>query len=140
MSVDCAMDGRDRAPGRVLVVDPFDETRAVLETVLSRRGVEIVATTRRDEGLRLAREFQPDVVVLDCELLPLAGEATGANGAAPAGRPFASASPENPPSLVLLGNARRAEAQEAARYMQKPYLYGRLIRTIEELLAARRAA
>jgi CheY-like chemotaxis protein len=122
---------------RVLVVDPLEETRMVLETMLSRRGVRIVTTPRREEGLRLAREFQPDVVVLDCEATSV--EPFG-DGGVDAGQPFAAASPQHPPALVLIGSARRAAVADSARYVQKPYDYGPLIHTIEELLASRRAA
>ncbi|MEX2185872.1 MAG: response regulator [Pirellulales bacterium] len=125
---------------RVLVVDPQEETRAVLETMLSRRGIRIVTTARRDEGLRLARDFQPDVIVLDCETPSV----EASDGTTDAERPFASASPDHPPSLVLIGSTRRAANATAdagsSRYLQKPYDYGPLIHTIEELLASRRAA
>jgi CheY-like chemotaxis protein len=128
---------KDDATLRVLVVDPLDATRTVVETMLSRRGMQIATTARRDEGLRLAREFCPDVVVLDNELASIesSGEQSGE-----AARSFESASPENPPSLVILGNARRPASNDTARYLQKPYLYAALIHTIEELLAERRAA
>lgn len=121
---------------RVLVVDPLEETRAVLETMLRRRGMEIVTTPRREEGLRLAREFQPHVVVLDCETSPVEH---GGDSAA-AGQPFVAASPQAPPSLVLIGSARRVPVGESTRYLQKPYDYGPLVHTIEELLSVRRAA
>jgi DNA-binding response OmpR family regulator len=123
----------DVGAATVLVVDSLDSTRTVLETVLSRRGMKIVTASRQDEGLRLAREVRPDVIVLDSEL-PSALADESASG------PFASASPENPPSLVLLGSARSIAATEGARYMQKPYLYAALVHTIEELVAERRAA
>ncbi len=124
---------------RVLVVDPLEETRAVLETMLSRRGVRIVTTARRDEGLRLARDFQPDVIVLDCET-PIVEPSDDGDSTADAGQSFESAAPDHPPSLVLIGSARRATNAGSARYLQKPYDYAPLIHTIEELLASRRAA
>jgi CheY-like chemotaxis protein len=134
----------DTSALRVLVVDPQVETREVLSTILSRRGVEIVSATRHSQGLRLAREFRPDVVVFDSELSQGdesgAGDRDGECGECIAAESFESMSPENPPSLILLGSARRNASSGSARYVQKPYLYGPLIHTIEELLAQRRAA
>jgi CheY-like chemotaxis protein len=124
---------QDEAALRVLVIDPLDATRTVVETMLARRGMQIATTARRDEGLRLAREFQPDVVVLD-------GDFAKPNESDDPEQSFESTSAENPPSLVLIGNARKTTQDGVARYLQKPYLYGALIHTIEELLAERRAA
>ena len=125
---------------RVLVIDPLEETREVLETMLARRGVRIVTAVRREEGLRLAREFHPDVVVLDCEAPSTASTSNGALAPEGAEQSFAAASPDHPPSLILIGNARRAANEPSAHYVQKPYHYGPLIHTIEALLAERRAA
>lgn len=134
---------QDTNTQRVLVVDPLDETREVLETVLSRRGVRIASAARREDGIRLAREFHPDVVVLDSELAPALqgqGEACAESVAEASEQSFESTSPANPPALILLGSVRRGACAGGARYVQKPYLYGRLVHTIEELLAERRAA
>jgi DNA-binding response OmpR family regulator len=125
---------------RVLVVDPLEETREVLETMLGRRGVRIVTAVRREEGLRLAREFHPDVVVLDCEAPSTASGSGSSLASEAAEQSFAAASPEHPPSLILIGNARRAANEASAHYVQKPYHYGPLIHTIEALLAERKAA
>jgi CheY-like chemotaxis protein len=122
----------------VLVIDPLEETRAVLETVLSRRGVRIATAVRRDQGLRLAAEFRPDVVVLDCESLTAAAD--GDADSEEAQRLFADTRPEQPPSLILLGSARRNSTAASTRHVPKPYPYGPLISTIEELLTERRAA
>jgi DNA-binding response OmpR family regulator len=125
---------------RVLVVDPLEETREVLETMLARRGVRIVTAVRREEGLRLAREFQPDVVVFDCEAPSTQSGSSSTLASEAAEESFAAASPDHPPSLILIGNARRAANEASAHYVQKPYHYGPLIHTIEALLAERKAA
>jgi CheY-like chemotaxis protein len=125
---------------RVLVIDPLEETREVLETMLARRGVQIVTAVRREEGLRIAREFQPDVVVFDCEA-PSSGNSPWDHATSTeAEASFAAASPDHPPSLILIGSARHTANEQTACYVQKPYHYGPLVHTIETLLAERRAA
>jgi CheY-like chemotaxis protein len=114
-------------PGRsVLVVDPLEETREVLRTALSRRGVRLLAASQADEGLALARRHHPDLIVLDLEC-------EGAHAGASDEIAAQSLADETP--LVLLGNARRAAAElPACQFVSKPYHYAPLIRKIEELL------
>jgi CheY-like chemotaxis protein len=49
----------------VLVVDDEASTRDLMERFLSREGFRVVAAAGADEGLRLARQVQPDVITLD---------------------------------------------------------------------------
>ena len=51
----------------VLIVDPSEETREVLQTALERRGVRILATGQVKRGRELAQRHQPDLIVLDVE-------------------------------------------------------------------------
>ncbi|MGD1994158.1 MAG: ATP-binding protein [Anaerolineae bacterium] len=51
---------------RVLIVEDSDHIRDVLRTlVLEPRGYEVLSAARGDEGLRMALEEQPDLVILD---------------------------------------------------------------------------
>jgi CheY-like chemotaxis protein len=64
-----ATEGNNLVPKRsVLVVDRSEETREVLTTALERRGCRIFAASRARRGLELAREHQPDLIVLDLEV------------------------------------------------------------------------
>ena len=54
--------------GHVLVVDDDPTVREVVGRYLSRAGYRVSACGDGDEGLRLAREQQPDLVVLDLML------------------------------------------------------------------------
>jgi two-component system phosphate regulon response regulator PhoB len=60
---------------RVLVIDDDQEAREVLEEQLRRAGHGVVATGAATEGIRLARERRPDVVLIDADLADLAPEA-----------------------------------------------------------------
>lgn len=123
----------------VLVVDSSEETHEVLQAALARRGVRILSANRVQQGLELARQHHPDLVVLDLEIdEPLPDDPSDC---------FARQSPAEPPSMVLLGSMRRRRSTFAGRsgqeggyppvagqFVAKPYHYGPLIRKIEELL------
>ncbi len=107
----------------VLVVDRQDTTSEVLYTVLSSRGVDVVSATAPDEGLRLAAQHRPDLIVLDLDLDRDSSEIF-------CGKFRAAGAVDTP--LILLGAAR--EAGPVAACLAKPYHYGALVRRIEELL------
>jgi CheY-like chemotaxis protein len=109
----------------VLVVDPLEETHEVLRTALGERGVEIVATRHSAQGLALARQCEPHLIVLDLD---------SEDSTVVAGRLAAEAASRCTPLLVL-GTAKRAGRRLAGcPTFSKPYHYAALIRKIEELL------
>ncbi len=111
----------------VLVVDHSDETREVLRSVLQRRGMNILEARQASDGLDLARQHQPDLIVMDLEV-----ETTSGEGLSPELR-RSTAGAARP--VILLGTARRQAAKlTGAEFVSKPYHYGALIRRIEELL------
>ena len=108
----------------VLIVDESAESREVLRTVLEHRGIRILEAAGAQQGLELARQHRPDLIVLDLEL--------------DSGRPqfpseLAAQSARQTP-LVMLGNARRQAGPQVGESMPKPYHYAPLIRRIEQLL------
>ena len=81
----------------VLIVDRSEETREVLKTALERRGVRILAASRAQRGLELARQHQPDLIVLDLEV----------DESAPRGlRPFTEHAQGHHTPMVVLGSLR----------------------------------
>jgi CheY-like chemotaxis protein len=115
----------------VLIVDCSEENREVLQTALERRGLRIFSASQAHEGIELAREHHPDVIVLDLELDSSGPQAVAA--------PFAEQSRADGAPLVLLGSVRRRQSPPPGEFFAKPYHYGPLIRKIEELLEAGRA-
>ena len=112
---------------RVLIVDESDDTREVLRTILERKGVEIVEAQEAEQGLDLATCCDPDLIVLDLETLP--GEDGGLRDR------YDRQSRCSKTPMVLLGTAKATgRAADINRVVDKPYHYGSLIRTIEDLL------
>ena len=117
----------EQTAASVLIVDRSEETREVLRTVLQRRGVDILEAKQADQGLEILRERHPNVVVLDLEQ---EGSETDELHAA-----YASESLRSEASLVILGRVQGlVPASPGSRTIDKPYHYGPLIRTIEQLL------
>lgn len=112
----------------VLIVDESAETREVLRTALERRGTRILEAAHSDQGLRLVREHDPSVIVVDAE-----SQHQDRPGICEDFRNTLRSS-RNP--VVVLGSVRRdAAVLPTGQFVAKPYHYGPLIRKIEELLA-----
>jgi CheY-like chemotaxis protein len=117
----------ENAPRSVLIVDSSADTREVLRTVLARRGLTVFEAEAADEGLELARQHRPDVIVLDLEDEPqrmgsIRDEFTAQTGA-----------PES--ELVILGRVRRQPTFTGGHVISKPYHFAPLVHTIEQLAA-----
>lgn len=109
----------------VLVVDGLSETEEVLRAVLEPRGLS-VDRIRSAATEELAAHVPPSVMVLHVDEDPA---------------PAPAAAPEgwhHVPRIVI-GSTKINDACEAAageHYLEQPFQYGELIRTIERLLAA----
>ena len=115
------------SPSRVLIVDRSAENREVLRTILKRRGCEIFEADRDVDGLKLAKQCHPQVLVLDLDTVDPADVSVCAD--------FDSQAREENASVVLLGQVHGTESQlPVSDVVAKPYHYGPLIRKIEELL------
>ena len=111
----------------VLIVDESEETRAVLRAALEQRGADILEASRAEQGLALAQQHHPDVIVLDLEIDSASHPQIAAG--------FTSEADTQHTPLVLLGSARRERRSfPTGQFVAKPYHYGPLIRRIEQLL------
>src|SRR2546430_4126987 len=64
---------RLRNPARILVADDTPANVRMLETRLSRDGYEVLVARDGEEALAIAREAQPDLILLDIMMPKLAG-------------------------------------------------------------------
>lgn len=113
-------------PPSVLIVDRSEETRAVLETALQKRGIRAVSACRVHRGAEIARSQKPDLIVLDLELDRCSPDALY--------QEFDAAPDRDGPPMVLLGSMRISPPNPRSEIVAKPYHYGPLIRKIEEIL------
>lgn len=113
------------ADNSVLIVDESEESREVLRTALERRGYTIHEAEAADNGLELAKQHSPRVIVLDADT---------EDGPSVSQR-YDQCSQSNDSHLVVLGSAKRLETPTELRHnVSKPYHYGPLILKIEALL------
>ena len=61
----------DRA--KVLIIDDDQDMLVAIETLLGLKEFEVLSATNADDGVRLAREERPDVILLDILLSPRSG-------------------------------------------------------------------
>ena len=111
----------------VLIVDESAENREVLKLALQRRGTQIFEADRLRDGLKMIRQYQPDVIVLDVE-------ASAGEKAALSTDLSESAQTRHIPVVVLGTAPRQSASLPNEEFVAKPYHYRPLIRKIEDLL------
>jgi two-component system cell cycle response regulator DivK len=57
----------------ILVVDDFDDTRLLLRTWLEKRGFNVVEAENGNQGVAVALEVRPDLIIMDMEMPELDG-------------------------------------------------------------------
>ena len=121
-----------RADAPVLIVDPSEDCREVLRTLLAARGVATIETCEARQGLTLLNRHRPSVVVLDLD-------AEAADDAL-VHEQYTTGSAEADSALVVIGRARHTfSGLPDERLISKPYHFAPLIRTIEQLLVRTQA-
>ena len=115
----------------VVLVAPSGDCREVLETALTHRGLATYAAGQTRTALRLIREHEPAVVVLDGET------ADAGDGGVQAELEAQLAAHHTP--LIVLGRVRGEQKLLPREVLAKPYHFAPLVHTIQELAAARAA-
>jgi len=111
----------------VLLVDASDDNREVIGTALRRRGINAVGVGQPDVGLQWAREYTPDVIVLETEWDDRSGVEIC--------REYVTASRTSTSQVLLLGHLpAAASGVDDTERVAKPYHYAPLIRRIEEMI------
>jgi DNA-binding NarL/FixJ family response regulator len=91
------------------------------------RGWQILEAEEARTGLKLAQQHQPDVIVLDLEAQSADDETLR--------DAYDLQSSANDSALVIIGKARRYHHLPAEQVLAKPYHFGPLVHTIEQLAA-----
>jgi CheY-like chemotaxis protein len=120
-------------PRKVLIVDDFEDNRAMYAEYLRYSGFEVIEASNGVEAIDRARDGSPDVVVMDLSLPVLDGwEATR--------RLKADARTRHIPVVALTGHALEGHSQGAREagcdwFLAKPCLPETLLSTLNELLS-----
>ena len=111
---------------RVLIVDRSSETRELLRTVLQQRGIQTLEASATGQGLELAREHRPQVIVVDLEHCAGEADAKAVGGA--------EWQAQDARMVFLSASRGRYLDRVAGEFVLKPYHYAPLLRKIESLL------
>ena len=122
--------------GRVLVIDDSASVRAVLRAQLSDRGLVVVEAEDGADGLRVARETEPDVVLLDIEM-------PGSDGFAVLDELRADPGLEDIPVIFLTGKVDPDDVARGLRsgahdYLRKPADGVELVARVQAALRTKR--
>ncbi len=123
-------------PGKVLVVDDDRDTRDLLQAALEQRGFSVVLTASGKRAIVLARQEEPDLILLDLRL-------PGMDGYEVLQRLKSSHDTADIPVMVITGSLTDEELKQqrvlqlgAARFMTKPFAVDELVGEIDALVGA----
>ena len=115
---------------RILVVEDHEENRRIVRDLLTSAGYEIVEAVTGEEGVTMAENERPDLILMDIQLPGLDGyEATRRIKANPALRqiPIIAVT-----SYALSGDDVKARAAGCDAYVAKPFSPRALLAKIRE--------
>ena len=119
-------------PRTVLYVEDNEFNRKIVRQLLSRTTYRLIEATDGEAGVAMAREAQPDLVLMDVQLPKMSGlDATRAIRADPA---TATIPVLVVTSFALSGDDQRAMAAGASGYLAKPYSPRDLLALIRKLV------
>jgi two-component system alkaline phosphatase synthesis response regulator PhoP len=116
---------------RVLVIDDEPDVLLLCRVNLRHAGHEVLEASNGEEGLALAREAKPDVIVLDLMLPRMDGYQV-------LERLAAEGTPSRMPILVLTAKAQEEDRERSRRmgadaFIEKPFSPETLADTVSEL-------
>ena len=117
---------------RILVVDDQEDNRRILHDLLTASGFEVIEGKTGEEGVVLAEERAPDLILMDIQLPGIDGyEATRQIKAKPA---LAATPLIVVTSYALSGDDAKAFAAGADAYVSKPFSPRALLAKVREFL------
>jgi len=117
---------------RILVVEDQEDNRTILRDLLGMAGYELIEATDGEEGVKLAQQEKPDLILMDIQLPVIDGyEATR--------RIKGHADLKSTPiiavtSYALSGDEAKARAAGCDGYVTKPFSPRQLLAKVRELL------
>lgn len=117
---------------RVLVVEDTEDNRQIVRDLLTSVGYEIIEAVTGEQGVAMAAEHRPDLILMDMQLPILDGyEATRQIKANPALRdiPIIAVT-----SYALSGDEAKTRKAGCDAYVAKPFSPRQLLGKVRELL------
>lgn len=120
---------------RVLIIEDNEDNRDALSRRLMRRGYDVIAATNGQDGVQMAENERPDIVLMDMNMPILDGwEATRLlrSNEATTKLPIIGLT-----AHAMAGDREKAIDAGCADYHTKPIDYSRLLDQIETLLSSK---
>ncbi len=117
---------------RILVVEDHPDNRRILRDLLTSAGFEVIEALTGLQGIRMARQHHPDLIVMDVQLPELDG--LGATRSIKADPDLRSIPLLIATSYALSGDQAKAEAAGADAYIAKPFSPRSLLAIVRRLL------
>jgi two-component system cell cycle response regulator DivK len=116
----------------ILIIEDNDANRYLARFILEKNGFEVVAAANGAEGVRLARERTPDLVLMDIEMPEM-------DGYEAAGLLRAEAATAKVPIMAFTSYAHPADREKALErgfsdYLEKPFDVDEFVRRVHRLL------
>ncbi len=123
---------------RILVIEDNPSNMKLVILVLDKAGYQTIQATDAETGLRLVREQQPDLILMDVQLPGMDGlEATRLLKADPATRQIIVLALT---AFAMRNDAERIRAAGCDGYIVKPIEYKSFLAEVERWLSTGRAA
>ena len=121
---------------RILVVEDNEKNRRLVRDVLTFKGYEIIEAETGEDGVRLAQERHPHLVLMDIRL-------PGIDGIEALGRIRADATTRDIPAMAMTASVMTADRQRVMSagfdaFQSKPLNVREFIAAVEQLLAQAR--
>jgi len=119
---------------RILIIEDQEDNRAILRDLLSQAGYELIEAADGEEGVKLAEQERPDLILMDIQLPVIDGyEATRRIKAKPELKtiPIIAVT-----SYALSGDEAKARAAGCDGYVTKPFSPRDLLAKVRAYLPA----
>ena len=120
---------------RILVVEDTEDNRQIMRDLLTSVGYELIEAVNGEEGVAMAKQHKPDLILMDIQLPILDGyEATRRikADAALASVPIIAVT-----SYALAGDEAKTRAAGCDAYIAKPVVPRTVADTIQQLIGGR---
>jgi CheY-like chemotaxis protein len=117
---------------KILIVDDNDNNRKLLRVILEKSGYEVHETLYGEEGIRLAKELIPDLILMDVQLPTMSGlQATAAikSDDTTSEIPVIAVT-----SYAMIGDREIFLSQGFDEYIPKPVNINELIETVKKYI------